>query len=77
VESLKDVLTKHADKASVLMTHQSPSYKQAGEQFGGHKKVDHSRDEYAYRERRTGLVVTTNSAESYFSLLKRGFWHLP
>ena len=71
-ESLKDVLSKHADKASVLMTDELPSYKQVGEQFVDHKKVDHSRDEYAYHERRTRLLVTTNSAESYFSLLKRG-----
>jgi hypothetical protein len=34
--------------------------------------VDHSRSEYAYAERKTGVVVTTSSAESYFSVFKRG-----
>jgi transposase-like protein len=73
-ENLKSVLTKHVDKASVLMTDESHGYLRAGAQFAGHKKVEHSREEYAYRERRTGLLVTTNSAESYFALLKRGVY---
>ena len=41
-----------------------------------HEKVNHSKDEYVRREK--GLVVTTNTVESAFSLLKRGIvgtWH--
>ena len=34
----------------------------------------YSREEYAYRERKTGLLVTRNSAESYFALFKRGIY---
>ena len=36
--------------------------------------MDHSRDEYAYREHKSETVVSTNTAESRFSLLKRGIY---
>ena len=71
---LQDVLKKHVDAESVLMTDESNAYATAGERFAAHKKVDHSRDEYAYRERKTGLLVTTNGAESYIALFKRGIY---
>ncbi len=71
---LQDMLKKHVDAASVLMTDESSAYTTAGKRFTAHKTVDHSREEYAYRERKTGLLVTTNSAESYFALFKRGVY---
>ncbi len=71
---LQDVLKKHVDAASVLMTDESNAYTTAGARFAAHKTVDHSREEYAYRERNTGLLVTTNAAESYFALFKRGIY---
>ena len=71
---LQSVLEKHVDGASFLMTDELNTYTRGGKRFAAHKKVDHSRDEYAYRERKTGLLVTTNSAESYFALFKRGIY---
>jgi transposase-like protein len=71
---LQDVLKTHADGASVLMTDESNAYTTAGKRFTAHKTVDHSREEYAYREHKTGLLVTTNAAESYFALFKRGIY---
>ena len=71
---LQDVLKKHVDAASVLMTDELGAYARGGKRFTAHKTVDHSREEYAYRERKTGLLVTTNSAESYFALFKRGIY---
>jgi hypothetical protein len=56
------------------MTDESNAYATAGKRFAAHKTVDHSREEYAYRERKTGLLVTTNAAESYFALFKRGIY---
>ena len=35
-------------------------------------KVDHSREEYSYRDRVTGTVIGVNCAEGYFSIFKRG-----
>ncbi len=56
------------------MTDESNAYTTAGTRFASHKKVDHSREEYAYRDRKTGLLVTTNAAESYFALFKRSIY---
>jgi transposase-like protein len=71
---LQEALKKHVDAASVLMTDESNAYTTAGTRFAAHEKVDHSREEYAYRDRRSGLLVTTNGAESYIALFKRGIY---
>lgn len=36
--------------------------------------VDHSRKEYAYADRKTGTMITNNSAESYYAVFKRGMF---
>jgi hypothetical protein len=43
-----------------------------GREFADHKAVDHSRSEYAYKF--DGATVSTNAAENYFSILKRGIY---
>jgi hypothetical protein len=49
------------------MTDECLSYRGIGKHFaGGHQSVNHGAKEYARGE------VYTNSAESFFSLLKRG-----
>ena len=62
----------------VIMTDESKLYNFQMTQFQNakHKSVNHSQDEYVRRER--GMLVTTNTVESAFSLLKRGIvgtWH--
>ena len=53
------------------MTDEFSSYKGIGKHFeGGHHTVNHSAGEYMRRE--GGKKITTNDAECYFSLLKRG-----
>lgn len=52
------------------------AFKRAGQDAKKHKKINHSAKEYVRIE--GGITVTTNSAESAFSLLKRGIigtWH--
>ena len=34
--------------------------------------MDHSREEYAYADRKTGETVSTNTVEGYYSIFKRG-----
>jgi hypothetical protein len=34
--------------------------------------VDHSRKEYGYTDRQTGVKVNTNTVEGYYSIFKRG-----
>lgn len=65
--TLKPVLKAHIDRASYLMTDESPVYKRPGEEFAGHGSVNHSADEYV-----RAYFWHTNSVEGYFSLLKRG-----
>ncbi len=45
-------------------------YRNIGKEFAEHKFVDHSKDEYVRYEE--DGVVHNNSAESYFSVFKRG-----
>jgi hypothetical protein len=57
--------------ASVLMTDELNSYNEVGPQFAEHHTVKHGSDEYArttYNNRRAHV----NSAEGFFSQLKRG-----
>ena len=72
--TLRDIIAKHADMASHLMTDEANVYVKLGREFASHKAVDHSREEYAYREHKSERVVSTNTVESHFSLLKRGIY---
>ena len=66
VDTLADALNEHVDPASVIHTDENIAYKKATRGFKAHRFVTHGRHEYA----RNG--VTSNSAEGFFSLLKRG-----
>ena len=63
---LRKVLEANVDPASTLHTDQAPAYKTLGKAFAGHESVNHSEDEFARGS------VTTNSAEGFFSIFKRG-----
>ena len=67
-ESVKPLIAKNADKASMLMTDESPIYTRIGKEFAGHGKVNHSANEYA----RLGGFVGINASENFFSIVKRG-----
>jgi len=76
---INEIMARNIDKGvEVIMTDESRLYNFKMTQFqkAKHKKVNHSQDEYVRREK--GMVVTTNTVESAFSLLKRGIvgtWH--
>jgi transposase-like protein len=67
-ENLAKVINEHVDKSqSTLMTDEAPMYTLIGRKFaGGHGVVDHHRKEYVRDD------AHTNTAEGFFSLLKRG-----
>jgi transposase-like protein len=69
-KTLRPIIQKHADAASVLMTDEAKVYPAIGEGFANHHTVNHSAEEYV----KLGGYVYTNSAESYFALLKRGVY---
>jgi hypothetical protein len=65
---LRPIIVKHASRASHLMTDENLVYVKLGREFAGHSSVNHSADEYV----RLGGFAHTNSAENFFSILKRG-----
>ena len=67
-ESVKPIIAKNADKASMLMTDESTIYTKLGKEFAGHGTVKHSASEYA----RLGGFVGINASENFFSIVKRG-----
>ena len=66
-ETLGTIINENVDRASALMTDEAPVYKQIGKQFASHGTVNHSANEFA-----RAFFWHTNTAENYFSLLKRG-----
>jgi len=68
--TLRDVLVTTANRKSNLMTDENAAYIKVGKEFTGHHVVTHSKDEYV----RLGGFVHTNTAENFFSLLKRGVY---
>lgn len=69
-ETLKPILAAHVDAATMINTDDHGAYSKLDRHFAGHEKVSHSVREYARRTPQ-GLV-TTNTAEGFFSILKRG-----
>jgi|tagenome__1003787_1003787.scaffolds.fasta_scaffold20962371_5 transposase-like protein len=67
-ENLRPILLAGIDKASHLRTDESGVYWSIGEKFASHKTVNHSADEYVRGD------AHTNTAESFFSVLKRGIY---
>lgn len=62
------IIQKNVHKNSVLMTDESAIYSKIGADFAAHHTVNHSINEYV----RLGSYVHVNTAESFFSILKRG-----
>src|SRR5207245_11330416 len=68
-QTLLPIMTANLDRASYLMTDESPVYWSIGRQFAGHGAVNHSAEEYV-----RACFWYTNTAENYFSILKRGIY---
>jgi transposase-like protein len=64
--SLRDTVQKHIAASATVHTDESSLYKPLYRLFAKHETVAHRRGEYS----RNG--ITTNTVESYFSILKRG-----
>jgi transposase-like protein len=66
-KTLKGAIKEGVNKKSTIMTDEWASYTGIGKDFkGGHQVVNHGQGEYARG------AANTNTAESYFALLKRG-----
>lgn len=71
-KTLNAEILQHVDKRSTLMTDELPHYTHAGRFVGDHRVIRHNGREYVRREGL--LLVTTNTVESYFALIKRGHY---
>jgi len=64
-KDLKERMRENIEETARIMTDESPNYKGTAKHFASHETVNHSAGDYAHGD------VTTNSAESFFSLMKR------
>ncbi|MDR3544075.1 MAG: IS1595 family transposase [Desulfosporosinus sp.] len=67
-KELRGLVVTNIDRASVLMTDESPVYTRMGKEFTNHYTVNHSAGEYVT----TGGFKHSNTAENFFSIFKRG-----
>lgn len=65
-KTLKTILDEQANKESHLMTDELKIYTKVGKEFSDHSVVRHSRKQYSKG------IAHINTAENFFSLLKRG-----
>jgi transposase-like protein len=71
-KKLRPIVMRNVSRKSTLNTDEASHYVKMGREFADHKAVDHSRLEYAYKF--DGSTVSTNAAENFFSILKRGIY---
>lgn len=67
-KTLRPVIVKAASRKSRLMTDEAKWYTRIGEEFAGHGRTEHRKHEYVRGD------AHTNTAENYFSILKRGIY---
>lgn len=67
-EKVRPLVVSKIDRASYLMTDESPIYTRMGKEFAGHGTVNHSIGEYVA----LGPFKHTNTVENFFSIFKRG-----
>jgi hypothetical protein len=67
-KTVKPIIAKNVELASMLMTDESTIYPKIGEKFANHGTVNHSASEYV----RLGGYLHTNTIENFFSIFKRG-----
>jgi hypothetical protein len=72
-KTLKGEIAVNVAKEAVIMTDELPSYQGVRDNPGEHRTVKHSAGEYS-RVDADGVIVHTNTAESFFALLKRGHY---
>ena len=65
-ENVRNIVVRHADRASRLQTDESRLYPAMGAEFAKHETVNHGAKEYARGD------VTTSSVEGFFGIFKRG-----
>jgi transposase-like protein len=71
--TMKAPIRKLVGPKAIIMTDEHKSYGGLYAEFGGHETVNHGNKQYA-RRKPNGMVVHTNTVESFFGLVKRGHY---
>jgi len=69
-ENLRDIMRRNIRPQTAVMTDDFKSYNFVENDFASHDKIAHSKGRYV--RRKNGRVIHTNTAEGFFSILKRG-----
>jgi transposase-like protein len=72
-KTLKGEVRKHVDRSAHIMTDDWKAYGGLGKEYASHDVICHGDGQYA-RTGTDGRLITTNTAESFFALLKRGHY---
>jgi hypothetical protein len=71
--TLHSAVKETVSQDSTLFTDDWSAYRGIGQELtGGHHACNHSKKEYVRLEKCGEVIVSTNTAESYFALLQRG-----
>jgi transposase-like protein len=65
--SVREILVRNVRRDTVLHTDESRLYTKTGEEYAGHKTVNHSAGEYVRAK-----TIHSNTVEGFFSIFKRG-----
>jgi transposase-like protein len=71
-EQIIPIVRENVARESHVMTDEANRYARFGHEFSSHGVVDHSRGEYGYTDRETGVKINTNTVEGFYSVFKRG-----
>jgi transposase-like protein len=71
-EDIIPIVKANIAKETYVMTDESNTYSGLDKFFDKHGVVDHSRKEYAYTDRLSGISIGINGAEGFYSVFKRG-----
>ena len=74
-DNLKAEIRENVAPQAVILTDEWAAYKGIGAEYeGGHETVNHSQKQYVRWQEESGLPIHTNTAESFFALIKRGHY---
>jgi transposase-like protein len=71
-EVVLPIIRANLSRESHVMTDEAKRYAELGNEFAKHDAIDHSREEYGYTDRKSGVKINTNTIEGYYSIFKRG-----
>ena len=74
-EKENEMLLKHVDTSSALMTDSANNCKKVGKQYAFHGMVDHSKDEYVNKKERHIHTNTVEGVFSHFDRMIMGTYH--